>query len=128
MRRKLLILFAAILMPLSAFCISADEAVKQKINLIKTTGNKKLQRDVVDNHVESCYYCMFSAVHTSVASDLGEIEVTVTNCMTGEVWYDTFDSSFVSQHQLVISSSSGLYEVCYVTDSGDLYEGTFIIE
>lgn len=96
-----------------------------EIPVKKLDKNNKI-RSLCD--IQACYYGMLSAICTSVTSDLGEIEVTVTNCSTGEVWYDTFDSSAISQHQLAISSSSGLYEVYYVTDSGDLYEGTFVIE
>lgn len=78
--------------------------------------------------IQAYYHGMLSAVYTSVAADLGEIDVTVTNCLTGESWEDTFDSSSISQHLLPISSTPGLYEVTYTTSSGDLYEGIFVIE
>lgn len=71
---------------------------------------------------------MLSAVHTTVSTDLGEIDVTVTNCSTGEFWQDTIDSSITSQHLLQISGTSGFYEITYTTESGDLYEGSFVIE
>ena len=78
--------------------------------------------------IQAYYHGMLSAVHTSLAADLGEIDITVTNCLTGESWEDTFDSSSISQHLLPISSTPGLYEVTYTTSSGDLYEGIFVIE
>ena len=93
---------------------------------IKGTGSHDMIRTLCD--IQACYYGMLSAVCTSVASDLGEIDVTVTNCSTGELWEDTFDSSTESQHLIQISSTPGLYEVTYITESGDLYEGTFMIE
>ena len=71
---------------------------------------------------------MLSAVYTSVTSDLGEIDVTVTNCSTGEIWEDTFDSSTTSQHLIQISGTSGFYEVAYTTENGNLYEGSFCLE
>ena len=80
------------------------------------------------SEIQAYYNGMLSAVYTSVTFDLGEIDVTVTNCSTGEFWEDTFDSSSISQHLLPISSTPGLYEVTYTTSSGDLYEGTFVIE
>ena len=80
------------------------------------------------SEIQAYYNGMLSAVYTSVTFDLGEIDVTVTNCSTGEFWEDTFDSSSISQHLLPISSTPGLYEVTYTTSSGDLYEGTFMIE
>lgn len=96
-----------------------------EIPVKKLDKNNKI-RSLCD--IQACYYGMLSAVCTSVASDLGEIDVTVTNCSTGELWEDTFDSSTESQHLIQISSTPGLYEVTYTTESGDLYEGTFMIE
>ena len=93
---------------------------------IKGNGSHDLIRSLCE--IQTYYYGMLSAVHTSVSSDLGDIDVTVTNCSTGESWEDTFDSSSISQHLLPISSTPGLYEVTYTTSSGDLYEGTFMIE
>ena len=96
-----------------------------EIPVKKLDKNNKI-RSLCD--IQACYYGMLSTVCTSVASDLGEIDVTVTNCSTGELWEDTFDSSTESQHLIQISSTPGLYEVTYTTESGDLYEGTFMIE
>ena len=128
MRRKILSLIMALTMPFSALYIRADvNGVIVKIPL-KVENGKKLSRDLIQLSIESCYYGMLSAVYTSVAYDLGEIDVTVTNCSTGELWEDTFDSSTESQHLIQISSAPGLYEVTYTTESGDLYEGTFFIE
>ena len=115
------------MLPLFAFGMRSEEAVKLKINLIKTTG-EKLSRSQLSSPVESYYYGMLSAVYTTAVSDLGEIDVRVTNISTGESWEDNFDSSSISQHLLPISSTSGLYEVTYTTSSSDIYEGTFIIE
>lgn len=115
------------MLPLFALDMSADQPVKVKIPLLNT-GSGKIQRTLIDKSVESYYYGMLSAVYTAVASDLGEIDVRVTNISTGESWEDTFDSSSISQHLLPISSTSGLYEVTYTASTGDLYEGTFIIE
>lgn len=78
--------------------------------------------------IQAYYYGMFSAVHTSATLGLGEINVNVTNCSTGEFWEDCFDSSMTPQHYLTISSTPGLYEVTYTTSSGDLFVGTFEID
>lgn len=77
--------------------------------------------------IQAYYNGMLSTVCSSVASDLGEIDVTVTNCTTGEFWEDTFNSSLTSLHLLQISSTSGFYEVTYTTSCGNLYEGSFVI-
>ena len=122
--------FIPILLALAAmFCtlpMSGDSPPDSLEIPIKGNGLHDLIRSLGD--IQACYHGMLSAVHSSVASDLGEIDITVTNCSTGEFWADTFDSSSTSQHLLLISSTPGLYEVTYTTSSGDLYEGTFTIE
>lgn len=93
---------------------------------IRKPGAHDLVRSLCE--IQAYYYGMLSAVYTSVTFDLGEIDVTVTNCSTGEFWEDTFDSSISSQHLLQISGTSGFYEVTYTTERGDVYAGEFILE
>lgn len=126
--RKLIILFMALLLPFSAIEMRADEEkAVMKIPLTMESG-RKLNRSLNDDCVESCYYITMSCIQTSVSADLGEVEVSVTNCSTGESWYDTFDSGEESQTFLYLSGESGFYEITYVTESGDVYEGSFILE
>lgn len=117
----------AVLLPLSAFEMSADEKVAKKIPLTQGV-NKRMERGVVDVPIESYYSGMMSSIQTTVTSDLGKIDMTVTNLMTGESWSDSFDSGMTSQTFLPISGAPGLYEITYLTSFGDLYEGTFTIE
>ena len=70
---------------------------------------------------------MMNSVVTTVWSDLGEVVLTVTNCSTGNVWYDTFDSTQEPQTALALSGEPGIYEIVYITETGDIYEGTFTI-
>lgn len=119
-------LFMALLLPLSAIEMRADEE-KAEIKIpIHKSGGKLLGRTLIE--IDACYYGMMSCIQTSVCSDLGEVEVSVTNCSTGEMWYDTFDSGEESYTFLYISGSAGLYEITYTTESGDVYEGSFMIE
>lgn len=92
---------------------------------IKKPGSHDTVRSLCE--IQAYYNGMLSAVYTSVTSDLGEIDVTVTNCSTGEIWEDTFDSSTTSQHLIQISGTSGFYEVAYTTENGNLYEGSFVL-
>lgn len=71
---------------------------------------------------------MFSSIYTTVYEDLGEVEVYVTNTSTGEFWMTSFDSSNEQQSFLQISGTPGCYEIEYITESGDVYEGEFLIE
>ena len=90
---------------------------------IRKPGAHDLVRSLCE--IQAYYYGMLSAVYTSVAYNLGEIDVIVTNCSTGEFWEDCFDSSMIPQHYLTISSTPGLYEVTYTTSSGDLFVPQF---
>ena len=124
--KKLIIFLMAVLLPLSAFEMSADEKEARKIPL-RMGKTEKLSRDLVIEPIESYYLGMLSSIQTTVTSDLGRIDMTVTNLTTGETWSDTFNSA-ISPHLLPISGAPGLYEITYLTSFGDLYEGTFTIE
>lgn len=127
MIKKLIPILLALVSVFYALPMHGDVPPDRSLEIpIKKLDKSDLIRSLCE--IQACYYGMLSAVHTSVSSDLGEIDVTVTNCLTGESWEDTFDSSSISQHLLPISSIPGLYEVTYITSSGDLYEGTFVIE
>lgn len=93
---------------------------------IRKPGAHDLVRSLCE--IQAYYDGMLSVVHTAITSNLGDVDVIVTNCSTGEFWEDSFDSSSVSQHLLPISSTSGRYEVVYTTENGDSYVGTFVIE
>ena len=69
-----------------------------------------------------------SAIFTTLTSDLGLVEIMVTNLSTGEAWSDTFDSGAFMQNIMPISGTPGYYEIEYITESGDVYAGEFIIE
>lgn len=80
------------------------------------------------SEIQAYYNGMLSVVCTSVFADLGEIDLAVTNCTTGEFWEDTFESDDCMQHVLSVSGTPGLYEVTYTVESGGQYYGTFMIE
>ena len=122
--KKIIIIMMALLLPLSAFEMSADnEKAVMKIPL-EVKNNKGLGRSLIQEPIVSYYYGMMTAVQTSVTSDLGVVDVMVT---TGESWYDSFDSSEEPQTIQQISGEAGLYEITYTTESGDIYECTFVI-
>lgn len=126
--RKILILTMVFLLPVSALEMRADEKEQIKKIPLKMDSNKDLCRSLVDEPIVSIYYAMFTSIQTTVTDDLGEVDLTVTNLMTGETWSTTFDSGETSQSLLPISGSLGYYEIEYITESGDLYVGEFLIE
>lgn len=125
--RKLL-LTMVLLLPLLTLEMRADNektVIKIPVELEK---NIKHNRSLKEDLIVSTYYGMMSAVVTVVNSDLGEVDITVTNCGTGGMWYDSFDSSEETQTILQISGEAGLYEITYTTESGDVYRGLLTIE
>lgn len=125
--RKILIFTMAFLLPFLALEMRADDTkVDKKIPLrIDRTG--KLSRDL-DLKIAATYYETFSFIQTTIFDDLGEVELIVTNLSTGESWSCLFDSASEHQSILSISGSAGYYEVEYITESGDVYVGEFLIE
>ena len=101
--------------------------LKKKIP-VKLIRTQPTTRELQFIPLQACYDGMSSAIFTTVTSDLGEIEMTVTNLSTGEAWSDSFDSGVIMQTLLPISGTPGFYEIEYVTESGDVYAGEFIIE
>jgi hypothetical protein len=126
--RKFIFIVMALLMPFSALEMSADDknaVIKIPLNFDK---GKDLRRDIVPETILSYYYGTVCSIYTYIPYDQGQLDVLVTNCLTGESWYDTFDSGEESQTVLQISGNQGLYEITYTTESGDTYEGSFTIE
>ena len=126
--RKLMILLLAFLLPLSALEMSADEKPQIKRIPIQLDDESRLHRDLSLCVIEAFYFNRLSTIQTTVTSDLGQIEMTVTNLSTGEAWSYTFDSGAFMQNVLPISGTSGYYEIEYVTESGGVYIGEFLIE
>lgn len=125
--RKFLLFLTALLMPVFALDMRADdEEAVTKIPL-KMVSTGKNVRSLVPESIECHYLGMMNAVVTTVWSDLGDVALTVTNCSTGNVWYDTFDSAQEPQAALALSGEPGIYEIVYITETGDIYEGTFTI-
>lgn len=124
--RKIIFLLMAVTLPLFAFEMNAEENKVKEIPL-KRDADIRMQRDLVIQ-IESCYNGMLSSVVTTISEDLGEVTLTVTNLSTGEIFYDTFDSVTTPQTLTLISGTPGSYEVVYLTETGDTYEGSFTLE
>ena len=123
--KKVLLFMMAFALPIFALEMRADdENAKSKIPLHLST-QQELCRNLINESIECHYFGMMNLIVTTVYSDLGDVALTVTNCSTGSVWYDTFDSALEPQTLLPLSGEPGIYEIVYVTESGDIYEGTF---
>lgn len=126
--KKLFMFLMALLLPLFALEMSADdENAKMKIPL-EVKPKTKLNRSLVEENVICYYYGVTNVIVTNVSPNLGDVTLTITNTSTGEVWYDVFDSGTDPQTVLPISGTPGFYEITYITSSGDVYEGSFTIQ
>ena len=128
MIKKLIPLFLALA---AMFCIvpmrgDTPPDKGQEIPIRKVDDNRII-RSLTEVQLSAWYNPVFMLIQTNSTSDLGSVEMTVTNLSTGETWTDSFDS-VVTPHLLPISGAPGLYEITYLTSFGDLYEGTFTIE
>lgn len=106
--------------------MSADEKEVQVIPLINDV--KGLGERIMMRCPSEAYYIgAASSIQTAVSSDLGTVETIVANLSTDESWSDIFDSGLSPYHGLQISGDSGDYEIVYITESGDLYQGFLVL-
>ncbi|MBQ3246168.1 MAG: hypothetical protein IJB06_05575 [Bacteroidales bacterium] len=123
-------LFSSLLLsvPLATFSMNVkDDDAVMKIPLeIKQGGNinRSFNPDVI-----ICYYdAMLSCIRTTCLSDLGNISISVINYTTGEILNDIYDSAIYPLFFIDFSGAAGVYEIIYVTEAGQRYEGGFVIE
>lgn len=119
---KKFMVFMALLLPLFAFEMSADEKEVKVIPLINDLRGLE-ERIIMNCPLEAYYIGTTSSIQTTVSSDLGTVEIVVSNLATGKSWSDIFDSGLSPWHELQISSDSGNYEILYVTETGDSFQG-----
>lgn len=126
--RKILLLAVVVLMPQLALHLYADPDDESLMSNIAISLSH-ISRPSRSYDQINCYYCRATAtIQTVVFTDLGVVEMTVTNFLTGETWDISFDSAAESQTILPISGSSGCYEILFQTEAGDVFEGSFTIE
>lgn len=96
---------------------------KEEVILIDngSSENEKEQRPRTPSIVPLLCYHDNGIVSLELLSDLGEIQLIVTNQTTGEQW------STVNNLVLQTSTVSGVYLVEIVTENGDTYWGTYTI-
>lgn len=86
-----------------------------------------IERNLSSIPIQCLYDGVNGVVYSVISPVCGEVYLSVTNTSSGEVWSEIVDSRFVEQHYLQINETQGFYEVCYYTESGDSYYGTFSI-
>ena len=69
-------------------------------------------------------YYQDGVIYLQFAYDMGEVEITVTNETTGEMWQQIDDSAFGSA-SIATSTNVGNYYITIVTDDASCYSGSF---
>lgn len=123
-----MIFMMAFLLPVSALEMRADDKEQIKKIPLWIDDGLILRRDLTIVPIDSYYNGIMGCVCTSCVGDLGEVELIVINTFTGESWSSFFDSASSHQFVLPISGSAGYYEVEYITESGDVYVGEFLMD
>lgn len=126
--RKIKILLMELLLPLSVFEMSADEKEPVIKIPLKSNVRPRLERTLEFYSIEAYYYGALGGIQSVVRENLGEVCLSVTNSSTGESWTVSFNVVCGDQSFTPISGSPGYYIIEYITESGDIYEGSFILE
>ena len=71
-------------------------------------------------------YYQDGVIYLQFAYDMGEVEISVINETTGEMWQQTEDTTFGSA-LITTSTSAGNYYITIVTDDGSSYSGNFTL-
>lgn len=127
--RKILLLAVVVLMPQLALHLYADpdDNLNQDVLIFNSPDSRPI-RSLNQDKISCCYVGLFATIQIVVYADLGNVEMSVTNYSTGEMWDISFDSTAESQIILPISGCHGFYEILFQTESGDVFEGSFTIE
>ena len=96
---------------------------KKEIPIQKDPETKQEQRTPNFGSDIMAYY-QDGAIYLQFAYDMGEVEITVTNETTGEMWQQTDDSAF-GFVTIPASTNVGNYYITIVTDDASCYSGSF---
>ena len=100
---------------------SAEE--KKEIQISKELTHPKAPRTPDYGNDITAFY-QSGVVYLQFAYDMGEVEITVTNETTGEMWQQTDDSAF-GYATIATSTNVGNYYITIVTDDASCYSGSF---
>ena len=105
----------------------AEETKKENVHIIIERLEKNPQKPrTPDYGSDIMAYYQDGVVYLQFTYDMGEVEITVTNESTGDVWQQTEDSAFGSA-SITTSTSAGDYYITIVTLDASCYSGSFSI-
>ena len=104
----------------------AEETKKEKVHIIIEREEPKPtnQPRTPDYGGNIMAYYQDGVIYLQFAYDMGEVEVSVINETTGEMWQQTEDTTFGSA-LITTSTSAGNYYITIVTPDDCYYTGDF---
>ena len=123
--KKSILVFLLCLFSLSNYVCMAEETKKEKEPIIigQERDFPNLPR-TPDYGSDIMAFYQDGVIYLQFAYDMGEVEITVTNETTGEMWQQTEDSAFGST-SIATSTDAGNYYITIVTDDASCYSGNF---
>ena len=120
-RNLILFLFISII-GLFSYADNSTEPIQQnKPIIIKRDPNQPRTPDF-DSDITAFY--QDGVIYLQFAYDMGNVEITVTNEMTGEQWSQIDDSAYGSA-TIATSTTAGDYYITIVTDDAICYSGSY---
>lgn len=110
---------------ISAFT-SSNSIINIEIRRVDTSTETS-PRSFDNIPLRSLYNGFDKFIYINFAHNIGNTEIIITNYSTGEVVYDSADSSN-GQAVIQTSGTPGDYLLQIETESGDCYEGEFTVE
>ncbi len=124
--KKVILFLLSLLFSLPNFISIAEETKKENVPITiveKEQSNPNLPRTPDFGSDITAFY-QYGMIYLQFAYDMGEVEITVTNETTGEMWQQTEDSAFGST-SIATSTNVGNYYITIVTDNASCYSGSF---
>ena len=124
--KKVILFLLSFLFSLPNFISIAEDTKKENVPITiveKEQSNPNLPRTPDFGSDITAFY-QDGVIYLQFAYDMGEVEITVTNETTGEMWQQTEDSAFGSI-SIATSTDAGNYYITIVTDDASCYSGNF---
>lgn len=125
--KKVILFLLSFLFSLPNFICIAEESKKEFTPIAIEEEEKPLKKPrTPDSGSDIMAYYQDGMIYFQFAYDMGEVEITVTNESTGEMWQQTDDSAFGAT-SIASSTTAGNYYITIVTDDASCYSGSFTL-
>lgn len=124
--KKVFLILSLLLLSLPNLVMAEDPKKEQGPIIIGQENDFPKEPRTPDFGSDITAYYQDGVVYLQFGYDMGEVEISVTNETTGEMWQQTDDSAFGSA-SIATSASAGSYTISIVTDDGVCYSGSFAL-